>query len=36
MIRTQIYLTEEEKTALNSISAQSGKKTERINPGGCR
>ncbi len=30
MIRTQIYLTEEEKTALNSISAQSGKKQSEL------
>ncbi|MCK4761586.1 MAG: ribbon-helix-helix protein, CopG family [Candidatus Aminicenantes bacterium] len=30
MIRTQIYLTEEEKSALNSLSASSGKSLSRL------
>jgi hypothetical protein len=30
MIRTQIYLTEKERSALNSIAAQSGKKQSEL------
>ena len=30
MIRTQIYLTEEEKSALNSLSAERGKKQSEL------
>lgn len=30
MIRTQIYLTEEEKSALSSLSAQSGKSLSEL------
>lgn len=30
MVRTQIYLTEEEKSALNSISLQVGKKQSEL------
>ncbi|MGD2088890.1 MAG: ribbon-helix-helix domain-containing protein [Candidatus Aminicenantes bacterium] len=30
MVRTQIYLTEEEKTALNTISLQVGKKQSEL------
>jgi metal-responsive CopG/Arc/MetJ family transcriptional regulator len=30
MIRTQIYLTEEEKTALNALSVQMGKRQSEI------
>ena len=30
MVRTQIYLTEEEKTALQSLASQSGKKQSEL------